>query len=236
MCGRMTLTRSAEEIAAFFALQGASHAVEPDGRPLRARFNIAPSQPVLTLVADARGGRVLAWKRWGLVPAWARDPAIGGKLFNARGETVDEKPSFRSAFKQRRCLVVADGFYEWTPRDRGHRAHWIHPCTAPLLAFAGLYEHHRGEGDVAIESCTVITTEANPDVARVHGRMPVLLARDAWSTWLDRASEPANLKALLTPAPAGSLVARPVSRHVNDPRHDDPACLAEPAILEAPGD
>lgn len=244
MCGRMTLTRSPEEIAAFFEIAGEAASFEPsapnasdapDGRPLRPRFNIAPSQPVLTVVPGARRGRALVWKTWGLVPAWARDPAIGGKLFNARGETVDEKPSFRSAFRRRRCLVVADGFYEWTPRNRGHRAHWIHPRDGALLAFAGLYEHWSAEEGPQIESCTVITTEASADVAPVHGRMPVVLAPSAWAAWLDVASDPTALKALLVPAPAGSLAARPVSRHVNDPRHDDPGCLADAPLLEAPG-
>ncbi|MBK7947654.1 MAG: SOS response-associated peptidase [Deltaproteobacteria bacterium] len=236
MCGRMTLTRSAQEIAEFFAVEDVAAFTGPDGRPLRPRFNLAPSQPVLTVVAERGQARALAWKRWGLVPGWARDPAIGNKLFNARGETVDEKPSFRSAFKRRRCLVVADGFYEWTARNRGHRAHWIHPRADALLAFAGLYEHWSAEGEEPIDSATVITTEANPDVAPVHGRMPVVLARAAWATWLDGASDPAALKGLLVPAPAGILAARPVSRHVNDPRHDDPACLEAPPVLEAPGD
>lgn len=235
MCGRMTLTRSAQEIAAFFAVEDGALLDGPDDRPLRPRFNIAPSQPVLTVVADSRRGRALVWKRWGLVPGWARDPAIGHKLFNARGETVDQKPSFRSAWKSRRCLVVADGFYEWTARDRGHRAHWIHPRAGSLLAFAGLYEHWSAEREPAIDSCTVITTEANADVVPIHGRMPVVLARDSWSTWLGGTSDPAELKALLVPAPVGTLVARPVSRHVNDPRHDDPACLEAPPLLEPPG-
>lgn len=236
MCGRMTLTRSAQEIADFFAVEDGAALAGPEGRPLRPRFNIAPSQPVLTVVSASERGRALVWRRWGLVPGWARDPAIGNKLFNARGETVDEKPSFRSAFKRRRCLVVADGFYEWTARNRGHRAHWLHPRADGLLAFAGLYEHWSAEGEDPIDSATVITTEANPDVAPVHARMPVVLARDAWATWLDAASDPVALKALLVPAPVGTLAARPVSRHVNDPRHDDPACLEAPPLLEAPGD
>ncbi|MFO0687561.1 MAG: SOS response-associated peptidase [Myxococcota bacterium] len=234
MCGRMTLTRSPQEIAAWLALADPAALQGPDGRALRPRFNIAPSQPVLTVVADARGDREPAWKRWGLVPGWARDPAIGHKLFNARGETVDEKPSFRSAFRRRRCLVVADGFYEWTARNRGHRAHWLHPRSGPLLAFAGLYEHWSSERDDPIESCTVITTEANPDVAPVHDRMPVVLPGESWPIWLGARSEPAALKALLAPAPVGTLAARPVSRHVNDPRHDDPACLEAPPLLEPP--
>jgi len=150
---------------------------------------------------------------------------MGGKLFNARSETVADKPSFRSAFKRRRCLVVADGFYEWTPRNRGHRAHWLHPRAGALLAFAGLYEQWAVERGPVIDSCTVLTTEANGDLAGIHARMPVILAAGSWSAWLAPESEADALKSLLLPAPDGTLEARSVSSHVNDPRHDDPACL-----------
>ena len=154
---------------------------------------------MLTVVPGDAAARAFAWKIWGLVPAWAKDPSMGGKLFNARAETVAEKPSFRSAFKRRRCLVVADGFYEWTPRNRGHRAHWLHPRQAPLLAFAGLHEHWSVERGPALDSCTVITTEANGDLAGIHARMPVVLAAASWPAWLDPDSEPEALKALLVP-------------------------------------
>lgn len=226
MCGRMTLTRSVEEIAEAFArVAGFPALVGPDGRPLSPRYNIAPSQPVLTVVQDGIGPGAFAWKTWGLVPGWARDASIGNKLFNARAETVDEKPSFRAAFKRRRCLVVADGFYEWSARNRGHRPHWFHPRAEPLLAFAGLHEHWSAASAPAIDSCTVITTEANADLAGVHTRMPVVLAREAWRAWLDPASDAAALKRLLVPAPEGTLLARVVSWRVNEPRHDDPECL-----------
>lgn len=226
MCGRMTLTRSPQEIAAFFDLDPAQPGpAGPDGLPLRPRYNIAPSQPVLTLAADATGRRVFAWKIWGLVPAWASDPSIGGRLFNARAETVDAKPSFRSAFKRRRCLVVADGFYEWSPRSRGHRPFWLHPPDGSLLAFAGLHEHWSRESGPSIDSCTVLTTEAGPDLASIHHRMPVLLDPAARAAWLDPSTGAETLKTLLGPAPAGTLEAREVSRFVNEPRHDDPRCL-----------
>ena len=237
MCGRMTLTRSVEEIAQVFELAPHSSALAgPDGLPLRPRYNIAPSQPVLTVVQSGAGGRGIAWKTWGLVPGWARDPSIGSKLFNARGETVDVKPSFRSAFKCRRCLVVADGFYEWSARSRGHRPHWFHPSEGPLLAFAGLHEHWAGENGRAIDSCTVITTEANADLEGVHARMPVVLSKAARAVWLDPESGPEDLKRLLVPAPEGTLLARVVSRRVNEPRHDDPDCLAPEPDERATGD
>lgn len=232
----MTLTRSAEEIAQFFELASAPEAPSgPDGQPLRPRYNIAPSQPVLTVVSTESGAREFAWKTWGLVPAWAQDPSVATKLFNARGETVDAKPSFRSAFKRRRCLVVADGFYEWSARNRGHRPHWFHSREGGLLAFAGLHERWAVEQGPVIDSCTVITTEANGDLAGVHARMPVLLAKSAWGDWLDPESVLGDLKRLLVPAPAGTLLARAVSRHVNEPRHDDAHCL-DPAPEEASGD
>jgi putative SOS response-associated peptidase YedK len=230
MCGRMTLTRSPGEIAAFFDFLDGGASAEaalagPDGRPWRPRYNIAPSQPVLTVLRGEAAPRAFAWKIWGLVPAWAKDPSMGGKLFNARSETVAEKPSFRSAFKRRRCLVVADGFYEWTPRNRGHRAHWLHPRAGALLAFAGLHEQWADERGPGIESCTVLTTDANRDLAGIHARMPVILPPGSWSAWLDPTSERDALQALLLPAPDGTLETRVVSSHVNDPRHDDPGCL-----------
>ena len=232
MCGRMTLTRSAEEIAQVFELASEPAALaEPDGLPLRPRYNIAPSQPVLTVVRSEGGVRGFAWKTWGLLPGWAPDPSIGSKLFNARGETVDAKPSFRSAFKRSRCLVVADGFYEWSARSRGHRPYWFHPREGGLLAFAGLHEHSSVGQGPAIDSCTVITTEANEDLAGVHARMPVVLSKVVWKDWLDPDSELDDLKRLLVPAPAGTLLALAVSRRVNEPRHDDPHCL-DPAPEE----
>lgn len=226
MCGRMTLTAGAGEIAAFFALESAAALLEPDGRALRPHYNLSPSQRVLTIAHDAEGQRRAQFRTWGLVPAWAKEPSIGARLFNARSETVETKPSFRAAFRKRRCLVVADGFYEWTARNRGHRAHWLHPPGGGLLAFAGLYEHWSAPGGPEIESCTVLTTDANADVAAIHARMPVLLARERFDEWLARDTALQHLKALLVPAPEGSLDARPVSRRVHDARHDDPDCLA----------
>ena len=233
MCGRMTLTRSPQEIAAFLGLDPALAALtEPDGQPLRPRFNLAPSQPVLTLAPDEAGRRALAWRSWGLVPAWAKDPSVGGRLFNARAESVEAKPSFRSAFKRRRCLVVADGFYEWNARSRGHRPFWLHAADGGLLAFAGLYESWSNERGPVIDSCTIVTTEASSDLSAIHHRMPVVLARERWSAWFDPDARVDALKALLVAAPAGMLAAREVTRFVNAPQNDDPRC-PEPAVPEA---
>jgi putative SOS response-associated peptidase YedK len=242
----MTLTRTGNEIAAYFAeamaLSLSDDVVEEgvcevDGRPLRARFNLAPSQDVLTFVPAPKGSGATAeyaWKQWGLVPSWAKDPMGGAPLFNARSETVDTKPSFRAAFKRRRCLIVADGFYEWTPKNRDHRPFHFSAAGGMLLAFAGLFEEWSGEGGEVIESCTVLTTEANADLEGVHHRMPVILDPDRFGTWLEPQAEPLVLKALLVPSPAGTLRRRAVSRYVNDPRRDDPRCLEpEPEAAQA---
>ena len=241
MCGRMTLTRSGSEIADYFAEAmrqmnlSAGDGADPgasirelNGAPLRPRFNVAPTQDVLTVVsgpADADLSAEFAWKRWGLVPSWAKNPEMGSRLFNARSETVDVKPSFRTAFKRRRCLVAADGFYEWTPKNRDHQPFHFRRSDGALMAFAGLHESWRGEGGEVIESCTVLTTEANHDLEGVHHRMPVILDPADCSTWLDQASTVEVLKALLPPSAPGLLKRTAVGRRVNNARLDDPSCL-----------
>lgn len=249
MCGRMTLTRSGNEIAAYFAeimteTTGAgelSPLVEPDGHPLRPRYNISPSQEIATVLLEEGAGLRLDWKIWGLVPSWSKQPDRGGRLFNARSETVAEKPSFRSAFKHRRCLIPADGFYEWTPRNRGHEPFYFTATGAPMLVFAGLFEVWHGDGGEVIDSCTLLTTDSNPDLADVHHRMPVTLTAEGARTWLDPSSAPDALVALTAPPPAGTLTRRAVARTVNDPRHEGPECLepppkkAQPDLFELDG-
>jgi putative SOS response-associated peptidase YedK len=233
MCGRMTLTRSGSEIAEYFALEMDGDAVaEMDGSPLRPRHNVAPSQPVATIIRAADGGRELGWRQWGLIPSWSKSASMGGRLFNARSETASEKPSFRTAWKHRRCLVVADGFYEWTPRKRDHQPYHFRSRAGTLLAFAGLYEEWHGEGGEVIESCTVLTTEANADLEGVHHRMPVILAPQRFERWLDATSDPQELKAMMHSAPEGTLTRQAVGRGVNNPRNDGPSCL-EPIALTA---
>ena len=233
MCGRMTLTRSGSEIAEYFALEmAADNVTEMDGAPLRPRHNVAPSQPVLTITQTAEGPRAISWRQWGLIPSWSKSASMGGRLFNARSETANEKPSFRTAWKHRRCLVVADGFYEWTPRNRDHQPYHFRSREGALLAFAGLYEEWHGEGGEVIESCTVLTTEASADLEGVHHRMPVILASDRFELWLDPASNPDELKSLMRSAAKGTLLRQPVGRGVNNPRLDDPSCL-EPVDLSA---
>ncbi len=232
----MTLTRSGDEIAAYFALMADADAVaEMDGSSLRARYNIAPTQMIPTVVRTADGLRRVEWKKWGLVPSWSKDPAMGGRLFNARSETAHEKPSFRAAWKRRRCLVMADGFYEWTPRSQGHQPYHFQSAEGTPLALAGLYEAWHGEGGEIIESCTVLTTPANADLEGIHHRMPVILDPSRFDPWLDLATDPAKLKPLTQPALPGTLTKRAVSTLVNNARFDDARCLSPVSESEVAG-
>jgi putative SOS response-associated peptidase YedK len=196
----------------------------PDLQP---RFNIAPSQPVP--VVRMSPGRQLAFLRWGLVPAWADDPTIGNRLINARAETAAEKPAFRTAFRQRRCLVVADGFYEWRRDGRERQPYFFRMRDDRPLGFAGLWESRKGPDDSLIESCTILTTAANDLVRPIHDRMPVIIAAADYARWLDPATvRPEPLMELLRPYATEAMVAWPVSPWVNSPAHDDPRCI-EPA-------
>ena len=229
MCGRFTQRLSWAELHELMDLIGPP-------RNLRPRYNVAPSQDV-AVVRAADGGRNLSMLRWGLIPAWAKDPAIGYRLINARSETVAEKPSFRSAYRRRRCLIPADGFYEWQRLGK-IRQPWLFGLRdgAPF-AFAGLWERwtvpegaaltgslaELGAGD-PVETCTILTTAANETVAPVHGRMPVILPRDACDPWL------AGEDVSLAPFAADAMTAHPVSTLVNRPANDDPRCV-EPVSL-----
>lgn len=222
MCGRFTLRNSPAEIAEHFRLDPADL---PDLRP---RFNIAPTQPVAAVAPSSKEeGRSLALLRWGLVPPWVDDPADFPTLINARAETAPEKPAFREAFRDRRCLVPADGFYEWTePEDGGpKRPYYVSRPDGGLFSFAGLWERWSGEGGRTIDSCTILTTDPNEVVGPLHDRMPVILDRAHYEAWLDPGGSRSQLEALLRPAPAGTLRAVPVSRRVNSPENDDPACI-----------
>jgi putative SOS response-associated peptidase YedK len=218
MCGRFTLRTPASAVAEAFGVLPFAD--------LRPRYNIAPSQPVAVVRSAQSNGRELALLKWGLVPSWADDPAIGYKMINARGETVATKPSFRKAFKVRRCLVVTDGFYEWQKTDRGKKQpHYIRLKHDGPFAFAGLWEHWRRD-DQEIESCTIITTDANELMAPIHNRMPVILAPADYDVWLDPAiHEVERLQRLLRPFPAGEMTAYPVSTLVNNPRNEVAECM-----------
>jgi putative SOS response-associated peptidase YedK len=164
--------------------------------------------------------------RWGLVPSWADDPGIGARMINARSETAPEKPSFRSAFRRRRCLIPVDGFYEWKRENGSKQPYYFRIDGGRPFAFAGLWESWNKDGE--IRSCTILTTTANDLVEEIHERMPVILPRDRYDAWLDPEAEGEELAALLVPYPGDDLEAYPVSRFVNSPGNDDPRCI-EPA-------
>jgi len=224
MCGRFSQTASTEVITQQFAL---------DDLPLfKPRYNIAPSQPIAAIrIEPDTTTRNLVMLRWGLVPSWAKDPKIGNQCINAKAETVGEKPSFRSAFKKRRCLILATGFYEWQAQGRTKQPMWIGLRSRRPFAFAGLWEHWKPAEGVSLETCTIITTEPNDLMAPIHNRMPVILAPASYDQWLDPTFQQAEtLKALLRPFPSEELTAYPVSTLVNNPRHDAPQCL-EPVSI-----
>lgn len=218
MCGRYTLA------AAIEALRKAFPGIEfPES--LAEHYNIAPSQPIGVIASDQPDR--LQFFEWGLLPSWVKDATKAPRQINARGESVAEKPYFRTAFRKQRCLVVADGFYEWqkSPDGKTKTPHHIRLRSREPFAFAGLWDRWKGE-DQIVTSCAIITTEANEVVAPVHDRMPVILKREAYSHWLDpEFKDTAKLSELLRPYPPELMEAFPVSKAVNSPRHDAPDCI-----------
>lgn len=217
MCGRYSLHTNPEVIALYFKL-----GLVPEFAP---RYNIPPSSKILIVREDKAQGRVADLYRWGLIPIWAKDPAIGNKLANARGETVAEKPSFRSAFKRWRCLIPASGFYEWKALKDRKQPYYIYPKGADLFAFAGITERWNGP-DGPVYTCAIITTDANELMQEIHDRMSVILKPDDHAAWLDPDNQAmAELKALLKPYPSKAMAAHPVSTRVNAPKNNDAELL-----------
>jgi len=217
MCGRFTLSQPAEAIASTFQVT-----TVPELAP---RYNIAPTQLVPTILSegDCRQFQML---RWGLIPSWAKDASMGAKLINARAETVAEKPAFRSAFRRRRCLVVADGFYEWQPQKGKKQPFYFRLQDGQPFAFAGLWETWQAPEGEKIDSCTLLTTTANSLLRSVHDRMPVILKPEDYNQWLDpQIQEPEQLEPLLQPYSPEAMVAYPVSTKVNNPTNDSPECI-----------
>lgn len=223
MCGRFTLRAPASVVAEQFSIFEIS--------PWKARYNIAPSQPVAAVRMAGAGAkttsrRELALLRWGLIPSWASDPAIGNRLINARAETAAAKPAFRTPFRRRRCLVVADGFYEWQRAGKRKVPHLVRLRDDRPFAFAGLWDLWEGPDHSVIESCTLLTTEANDVVRPIHDRMPVILAPADYDRWLDPAvGDSEELAALLRPYPSDQMTAYAVSPLVNSPANDEPGCV-----------
>jgi putative SOS response-associated peptidase YedK len=219
MCGRYTNTKPPDAFATLFR-------AKQDSLSLAPRYNIAPSSDVLACRETPEHGRELVLLHWGLVPSWAKDPKSSYRMINARAETVAEKPAYRAAFKRRRCLIAADGFYEWKPGTPKKQPFYIRLKGGEPFAFAGLWEHWEQEGKKT-ESCTIIVTDANKLMAPIHDRMPVILAPQDYDRWLDPAlQEPAAILPLLRPYPAGDMEAYPVSTLVNSPKNDRPELIA----------
>jgi putative SOS response-associated peptidase YedK len=226
MCGRYTLHTEKEALAERFEFDPAALA------PIPARYNVAPTQDVLVLV-NARGVREPRFMRWGLVPAYAKEIGAGASLVNARVETLGEKAAFRDSLRAQRCLVLADGFYEWQSGATRQRRvpYWIARADRAPFAMAGLYAEWRRKGELFSESllsCAIVTTAANAAIAKLHDRMPVILRREAEAAWLDPSEngKTAELLALLEPVAAGELDSHPVSRRVNAVKNDDPSLIA----------
>ena len=219
MCGRFTLAADPDELATLFDLEAV-----PELPP---RYNIAPTQPVAAVrLHPYTNQREFTFLNWGLIPSWAKDIKMGSRMINARSETVAEKPSFRAAFKRRRCLIPASGFYEWQKLDGRKQPHFIALQDVRPFAIAGLWEHWEGGDGSVIESCTLLTTTPNALMEPLHNRMPVILHPQDYEDWLQPATDPGMLMHLLRPYPAEAMIAYPVSTVVNSPANDSPACIA----------
>lgn len=231
MCGRYVLTTPSEAIAAVFHLA--------DFSALSPRWNIAPSQMIAAVRAEPVDSgpprRALRLLRWGLIPAWADDPSIANRLINCRSESAAVKPSFRAAFRARRCVIPADGFYEWAAEGRGRGARktpmYVRPAMGGLMPMAGLWERWVSPSGQPIETCTILTTEPNTTLRPLHDRMPAILPdAPSWDAWLDPdTTDPARLMPLLRAAPDDLLIYSPVGPRVNSPRNEGSECLASPA-------
>jgi putative SOS response-associated peptidase YedK len=217
MCGRYTITRDLSALQPRFDFQTEADTIAP-------RYNLAPTQnaPVVIL---RDGVRVLKLMRWGLIPHWADDASVGNRLINARSETIAQKTSFREPFQKRRCLVIADGFYEWQRAGKTKIPMRIRLIDGAPFAFAGLWNRWTDPKTGAIDAFTIITTQANDLLKPIHDRMPVIIPADREAGWLDPHLDPADALQMLTPFPSDQMTAYPVSTLVNSPRNDHPDCI-----------
>jgi putative SOS response-associated peptidase YedK len=217
MCGRFTLTADLDTIQLAFNLETMPSSLAP-------RYNIAPSQPVVIITNEAP--TILSFHTWGLLPSWAKDPSIANKLINARSETAHEKPSFRAAFKRRRCLIPADGFFEWKREGNSKTPQFIHLKGRPVFALAGLWEVWNSPQGDEVRTCTILTTEANDFMKPIHDRMPVILDPADYDEWLAAGdTPPLALHALMRPYDPGKMAAYAVSKQVNSPGNDAPQVI-----------
>ena len=241
MCGRFTLQATGNALAEYFGLSE-----EPETAP---RYNIAPTQPVaiIRLNRVQPDKREWALTQWGLIPSWAKDPSIGSRMINARSETAAEKPSFRAAYKRRRCLVPMDGFYEWKTLDtdgpkkkKRKQPYYIRMQSSEPFAVAGLWEHWAGADGSELETCTLLTTTPNEVMEPLHHRMPVIVAPHDYDLWLGTELQGAdaskqdisNLRHLLRPYDVAPMEAYPVSTYVNNARHEGPTCVEPVSVQE----
>ena len=222
MCGRFTLTSNSDELQGRFGFL--SEFTDSEFSDHGPRYNIAPTQAVLTVTNDGqRRGEVM---RWGLIPFWAKDLKVGARMINAVGETASTKPAFRTAFKKRRCLVLANGFYEWKKDGNRRLPTYIYSKNSEPLAFAGLWEAWKSSDGPVVRSCTILTTFANSFIEPLHNRMPVILSGETQALWLDPLTEdPANLEPLLIPAPEELLTSYRVSETVNSVKNQGPRLI-----------
>jgi putative SOS response-associated peptidase YedK len=221
VCGRYALHNLPEVVALQFGLT--------ELPAFEARYNIAPSSNVLVISSQQDGQPLATTMRWGLIPSWAKDASIGNKLANARAETLAGKPAFRSAFRHRRCLIPASGFYEWKPVAGRKQPYYVRPADHGLFVFAGLYEVWLSPEGL-LRTCTILTTDANALMQSIHNRMPVIVAPEDYRRWLDPGNTTgAGLGDVLAPYPAEHMLAYPVSTRVNNARNEDPALIERAA-------
>ncbi len=218
MCGRYNLIATAEQVIGAFQLHRSPR--------YESSYNIYPGQKILNIVQLEDKSYKAVNLLWGLIPSWSKDTKMSGHLINARVETISDKPSFRAAFKQRRCLIPATGFYEWQMLDEGKQAYHIFREDLQLFAFAGLWEYWEHDAET-IYSCAIITTAANALIRPVHDRMPIIIARRNYGVWLDKQQSPAGLQQLLQSDSYEGMTVLPVSNWVNNPQHNDKRCLGD---------
>ncbi|MGW8288577.1 MAG: SOS response-associated peptidase [Desulfobulbales bacterium] len=218
MCGRFALKAPPRTIQQHFDL--------PETVDLSPRYNIAPSQDVAVIRhLPGKGYRQLDMLRWGLIPGWAKDMKISYRMINARAETLAQKPAFRTAFKKRRCIIAADGFYEWLHSGKTKQPFFVQMKNGAVFGFAGLWESWNSPEGSTVESCTIITTSANDLVRKIHDRMPVILQPDTYEAWLQDSTKAETLQQLLKPYPANEMETYRVSSEVNSPKNDTMECI-----------
>jgi putative SOS response-associated peptidase YedK len=220
MCGRFNLIATKPQIMEYFGLQRL-----PDYQP---DYNIPPGQKIIAIVRLDDGSNKAVNLHWGLIPSWSKDRKISSHLINARAETLTEKPSFRNAYQHRRCLIPATGFFEWQTIEAGKQPYHIHQPEFALFAFAGLWEHWEHQQET-VYSCTIITTEANDKIAPIHNRMPVIITPDFYLRWLDKQNTAIEMADFLAADAYSTMQLTPISSRVNNPMHNDEACLTEVA-------